>query len=115
MNTDMQLKALDRDIETNKRLIDMAKSLERLESNPDFKQIIEQNYLRDEAVRLVHLKAETNMQNDKSQRTITNDIDAIGSFAQFLTTIRVAGRNAEHSLSADEFTRTEILSGEFNG
>ena len=115
MSIDTQLEALDRDIAANKRLIEMAQSLDRLESNPDFKKIIADNYLRDEAVRLVHLKGETTMQNDKSQRTITLDIDAIGSFAQFLSTIRKAGRNAQGSLASDEATRIEILSGELDG
>ena len=115
MNLEAQLNQLEQDISANKRLIDLAKSLERLESNRDFKKIINEGFMKDEAVRLVHLKADPAMQAEHKQVAIIKEIDAIGSLASFLAVIRVQGRNAERALADDEATREEINKELLNG
>jgi len=62
-----------------KAVVDLGKSVERLRKNRDFKKVIEETYLREEAVRLVHLKSSPAMQRPEVQAGIDSDIKAIGS------------------------------------
>jgi hypothetical protein len=115
MSKALELMQLERSIEENKRLIELSKSLRRLEVNPDYKSIITQLYLKDEAVRLVHLKADPAMQHEVRQVAIVKDIDAIGSLASFLRTIHVQAETAARSLPDDEETLIELMNGDDNG
>jgi hypothetical protein len=109
MSNELQLAQVERDIAARKRDIELAESLKRLESNRDFKKIIGELYLNQEAIRLVHAKADPALQLDKHQSNIIRDIDAIGSFAGFLSTIHINGRRASEGLKDDEATRTELM------
>ena len=62
-----------------------------------------------EAVRLVLLKAEPNMQSEQAQEEILKSMDAIGELRQYFRTIMAVGGAAERSLAADEQTREELL------
>lgn len=114
MTNENQIAQLDRSIAESNRLIELSKVLERLESNRDFKKIVQEMYLKDEAVRLVHLKADPNMQYADKQAKIVRDIDAIGSFAMFLSDIHIRARMAHKTVADDEDTRSELMNGDFN-
>lgn len=118
MSLELQLAQVNRDIAEGKRLTELSDVLKRLESNRDFKRIVTELYFKDEAVRLVHLKSDVAMQNEKNQANILRDIDAIGSFAGFLQNIHVQAGRARMSLKDDEETRDELnaqLLGGSNG
>lgn len=109
MSNDTQLADLDRDAKAAKLRIDAGNSLERLRSNRDFNKLIVEGYLKDEAIRLVHAKADPALQSASAQAAILRDIDAIGALEQFFTTIyqqaRIAGKQM---LDIDEM-REELL------
>lgn len=88
--------------------IDLYASLERLKLNPDFKNIIGQHYLKDEAVRLVHLKADPNVQTPNAQEGIDKMISAIGFLNAFFNTISNEGRRALRQKSDAENALVEI-------
>jgi hypothetical protein len=111
MTSKHELMQLERSIAENKRLIELSKTLKRLESNSDYQAIIGQLYMKDEAVRLVHLKADAAMQSEVKQVAIVKDIDAIGSLAGFLRCIHIQADIADRTLSNDEDTYAELSMG----
>lgn len=87
-------------------------SLERLLNNKDFKKIVMTEYLEQEAIRLVQLKADFNMSAPHIQASIIRDIDAIGSFKQFLMRIEQRGEEGRDVASDCEMALEEIRAGE---
>ena len=112
MNNTQLVQDLDRSIKEAKKIVDLSEALTRLGSNRDFRKVIEEGYFEKEAVRLVHLKADPNMQTAEYQAKIVKDIDAIGSLSQFFVTIKQMANIASRALVADEETRSELLQGE---
>ena len=103
---------LEMNISCSKELIAMGEALVRLMANRDFKQVIDVGYFEQEAIRLVHLKADPNMQSAESQRNILMQMDAIGSLKQYLRVKCRVAEQAVHSIAADEETRDELLAEE---
>ena len=91
------------------KLVDLGDSLERLRNNRDFKKIFIEGYFEAEAIRLVHLRADANMQTADSRKAIDAQIDAIGTVHQYLQTISVQAQMAARGLTADEQFRDELL------
>ena len=90
----------------------LGKSLERLLNNKDFKKIVMSEYLEQEAIRLVHLKADFNMRAPHLQENVTRDIDAIGSFKQFLMRIEQRAEEGQDTVDDCELALEEIRAGE---
>lgn len=110
------LQAIDANIKKAKKLTDIADALERLQMNKDFKAVVQTGYFQDEAVRLVHLKADQNFQSADAQRSIVQQIDAIGALHQYFQTVFHKAAMAKKSIEADETAREEILNeDESNG
>ena len=100
---------LEMNISRSKELIAMGEALVRLMANRDFKQVIDVGYFEQEAIRLVHLKADPNMQSAESQRNILMQMDAIGSLNQYLQLVDFRATMAHKAIAADEEARDEIL------
>lgn len=107
-----QLQEIEANIARNKEIIAKGASLERLKANPDFKKIVSEGFLKENAVRLVHLKGDKNMIDPHKQAAIQAEIDAIGHFASYLNGVSRFASLAADSLSADEQTREEIAAEE---
>lgn len=103
------LNELDRNIREAKKIADVGDALERLRKNADFKTVIQEGFFEKEAIRLVHLKAEPNFQTAERQASIVTQMDAIGSLAQYLTTVLHKAALARKAIAADEETRDEVL------
>lgn len=91
-----------------KKVVAMGDALGRLMKNPDFKLLILDGYLKDEAVRLVHAKANPACQRADIQAAIVKDIDAIGSLDQYFRTVDIAADQAATSIEEAENALTEI-------
>lgn len=89
--------------------IEQGNALERLRKNKDFQCIIENGYLMQEAVRLVHLKASEHMTAPDKQANVLKQIDGIGCLASYLSTINFLASNAERSIAEDEETLEYLL------
>jgi hypothetical protein len=109
MTNEQQLASLDRQEKHAKKRVELGNALERLRSNRDFNKLIVDGYLRDEAVRLVHLKASSDMQSPAQQAAINRDIDGIGALNEFFSNTAILARMAVKELSDVEQTRTDIL------
>ena len=104
-----ELNRIEESIKKHKEIVELGKSLERLFANRDFKEIILEDYMQKEAIRLVQLKAEPSMQTESSQKSILGQIDAIGTLAQYFQTLRFKVSMAEKTIEIDEATRDEML------
>jgi len=109
-----QIEQIEQNIRNAKVHVDFANAIERLRSNKDFKKVISEGYFKDEAVRLVHLKAHPGMQSEASQRSILSQMDSIGNLAQFFDTALHMGAQAAKSISDDEDTRAELAAEELS-
>jgi hypothetical protein len=106
-----QIDQLQRNIEDSRGFVALAQALARLQSSPDFKLIIGTGYLRDEAVRLVHAKANVALQSPKDQADILRDIDGIGCLESYFRTIEFNARQALKAIETDEETIQHLLNG----
>ena len=109
MNSLNTLQAIDKQIEQAKELVELGKAMERLRSNREFKKVIIDGYLSAEAVRLVHLKADPNMQKPESQAAIVKQMDAIGSFAEYMTVLIQQASLAQKAVETGEADKEDFL------
>ena len=107
-----ELHDIEQSISRNKEIVAKGTALERLKSNPDFRKVVGDGYLKEEAIRLVLLKGDQNMQKPERQSAIQADIDAIGHFAQYLHSVSRFAALAASSLADDEVAREEIAAEE---
>lgn len=104
-----QIEEIELNIEQAKRLIENGKALDRLYSNPDFRTVIREGYLEKEAVRLVHLKSDPQLQAQDMQHEIVKGIDAIGCLTHYFRNIEHQRMLAEKAIEECEETREELL------
>jgi hypothetical protein len=104
-----ELQLLDKRIDQAKQTIELGKALDRLRSNKDFKKVFGELYFREEAIRLVTLLADPNMQTPEKQQDILGQMQAIGRVGDFLRVLEHRVMLAEGELAADEETREIIL------
>lgn len=109
MNLTETVQAIEANIREAKKIVELGNCLERLQSNRDFQKVIAEGYFRQEAIRLVHLKADPSMQSPASQQSIISQMDAIGALTQYFQTVFHTASIAAKAIAADEETRDEIL------
>lgn len=108
MSNEQDLNQIELSIADAKKLIKRRASLQKLFNNKDFKDIILEGYLKDEAVRLVQLKSDPNMETDERQKQVLIAIDGIGALYQHFQTIKYFGLQAEKDLLAHEEAADEV-------
>lgn len=108
MSNSTVLQDIEANIKNSKELIDLGASVERLKSHRDFKKVIIDGYFKDEAVRLVHLKADPGMQSVTSQADLVKQMDAIGALNQYFTTALRKASFAAKALADDQETLEEL-------
>lgn len=104
-----QIQEIELNIKQAQKIVELGNALERLRNNSDFKKVISEGYFEQEAVRLVHLKSDQNMQSPDSQKSIIAQIDAIGALNQYFQTVFHRASLAGKAIEADEETREELL------
>ena len=107
--SDTELQQLERNIKHAQKTVDLGDALDRLRNNKDFKKVIGEAYFNEEAIRLVHLMSDGNMQSPEIQQSIHKQMIAIGVFHDFLNTLSIRADMARRSVAADEATRDEML------
>lgn len=104
-----QLEQVELTIEQAEKQIEAMKALDRLKENKDFKTLILDGYLKDEASRVVLAKAEPGLQEEGTQAQLLRMIDGIGYFRQYLNKIFQFGAMAERTLESHRETRNELM------
>lgn len=74
-------------------------ALRRLNDNEDFKQVVLQGYLHDEAVRLVHLKSAPSLATTQAQADIIREIDGIGSLIGYFQKLHMEANQSRKALA----------------
>ena len=103
---------IERNIRQSQQVIECGNAIRRLRNNIDFKTVIMVGYFEKEAIRLVHLKADQNMQSPVIQQSIVLQMDAIGAFSQYLNTTLFKADLADKSLIADQETVEQLAAEE---
>lgn len=100
-NTDTDREEIQKEIAAYKKTVEKGRALQRLMANKDFKLIVTEDYLRDEAVRVVHRLCHPDMQNPVSQAMLKSALESISNlnshFTDILSSMEVALRNVESS------------------
>ena len=107
--THQTVQAIEENIRQAKVIVGTGEALERLRSNRDFKTVILDGYFKQEAIRLVHLKADPSMQSPEMQKSIIAQMDAIGSLNQYFTAVYQQATIASKAVASDEEALSEIL------
>lgn len=102
----------DNHIERLKEQVKLKDVLIRLRENPDFKQVIDEEYLKNEAIRLVEAKGSPELSSEESQRTLDNNIMGVSILRQYFQRIMIMGDQAERSLEGAYSERQRLLDGE---
>jgi hypothetical protein len=99
MKTEQLLVAFENDEKVYKAQIALGDALNRLKSNRDFNKLILTGFLEDEAVRLVHAKADPQLQTPEKQAAVIRDIDAIGTLKAYFKLVDHYAEIARKNLS----------------
>lgn len=105
------IQSVDASIESLKQTIALADSFKRLSTNKDFKKLIIEEYLKNNAIRLVHLTTNTAL----NAEAIQNDIKGIAAFNQYLLNVAQAGAVAERELEEANVLKAELQEEMLNG
>lgn len=106
---EQELEMIEDSINANKYNVSIGEALLRLLKNRDFKKVIMEHYMRDEAVRTVKLMAAPECQSPTQQEALQKILIAIGQLDQFMrVTLQIMDR-AEAAIRDDELTQSEIL------
>ena len=106
--SDNQVTEIELNIKEAESLVNLGKALDRLHSNRDFKKLILEGFFKDEAVRLVHLKADPSVQNEKQQAAILRDIDGIGVLRSYFGKIYQQAAMADAAIEDGEKELEEL-------
>lgn len=106
------LEQIELSIDNAKKLIEFKDALERLEKDPDWIKIMEEDFFKNNIIRLVKLKASPSCQDEMNQKFVTQQIDAVGQFSQYLLGIRIQGNSAKVAMERDAEERERILAEE---
>ena len=109
MSVDEQIETIDITIEQAQEVIGGMESMQNLMNNPDFIKIVTEGYFKDEASRLVLVKADMEMQTPTQQEYITKAIDAIGFFKQYTLKMIRVGQMAQKTVTEHELLREQLL------
>lgn len=104
-----QIEQIEINMERAEGNVSVYKALQRLTDNKDFKRIVLEGYFKDEASRVVLLKADPSVQDMEQQISLDNQIIAIGQLRQYFHTITQIGRMSEHAIVEDSKTHEELL------
>ena len=102
-------------IEESKKLIEFGDAIRRLDDNPDFRKVILEGYFKEEASRVVLLKADYEMQSKERQEFLEKMIVSIGGLKQFLMSKLRMAESAAQALEADRETHAELLREDLEG
>lgn len=112
--TNDTIQQIEANISSAKEIVEFDKALQRLEANRDFRLVIRDGYLKAEAIRLVHVKADPAMQTPERQAAVMAQIDAIGNLLQYFRTVGQQARLAAKAVESDEAERDELLAEGLN-
>lgn len=107
--TESQIQKVELTIEQAETSLARMHCLNRLYENKDFQKLILKGYFKDEASRIVLLRADINMQSKDQQKQVDTIITGIGALHQYFNTVYQLGMMADRAITENEGTREELL------
>ena len=104
-----QIQGIELSIETAKEMLKRCNNEVKLAENAQFKDVIIEGYLKEEAARLASMLAEPQMQDEINQRELYSAIKAIGHLRQYLINIRMTGERLKADILDGEETVQMLL------
>jgi len=105
-----QMEEISVSIEEANKVINQSKSLKKLLKNKDFIGIISEGYCKNEALRLVMLKADPNLCMDKDiMADVNNQLTSISYLNRYFRQIMQLGIQAEKALVESNKEQDELL------
>lgn len=102
-----ELKQIEVSIEELQSFVNRKNQLKRLSENKDFQQLIEEEYLIQEASRMLLLRDDPNLPAGK-KAFLEADMYGPGAFKRYLSTIYQMGNIAENNISEMRETMEDI-------
>lgn len=96
------IETLELTAEQAKKSVELMNRMERLKKNRDFKAIIEEELLDNYLRNTVFLLSDPAMQDEAEQKDLTKDLEMIGRFRGFLSSIYQKGHMAEKTIKDSE-------------
>lgn len=112
LTPEQQLEQLQISKEQAERSVKLLDALNRLRSNPDFQFLIVDTYFKEEASRLVMLKADASFQSEERKSLLADSMAGISSLNMFFNSITQMGQLSRDSLTEYENAAEEILAEE---
>ena len=107
-----QIEQIEVSSEAARKQVALGDALERLYANQDFKLVILEEFLREEAVRLVSFKANQQAQGAEQQAAVIKQLDAIGGLRQFFAKVFHFADQADKALEDNVQAIAEIQAEE---
>ena len=95
-------------IDQAKEFLDKSEALRRLERNEDFKKLIIEGYLEKEAVRLVGLLMDSEMQEDLEKDLINKELYGISSMRLYLRNVHLIAAQMKNQVARSEEVLEEL-------
>lgn len=96
--TDNRIETLELTIEEAKKTVELMKKMDKLRKNKDFNAIIEKELLEYYALNIVYLLSDPTMQSKEKQLDLHKELEMVGRFRQFCSSIYQNGRLAEKAI-----------------
>jgi hypothetical protein len=90
------------DLTALKREQELGEALLRLRDNPDFKLLIETEYLKEFPAQLAMLAGADDMQYPDGQARIKKSLDGVGALSNFFNRVRIQGESAKNNIASYE-------------
>lgn len=92
--------------------LELYEAFKRLQDNKDFDLVVNEAYLRDRAVALVHMKGQTQVTDTGAMGNLDRDIDGIGSLASWFNALKTRADIARDNLINMDQLEEELTSDE---
>lgn len=108
MSNDESVREIEVSMEDAKAYIEAGDAMNRLRDNKDFQKIILEGYFKEEAIRLISLKADHLMRAPEDQEFLIKCMDGIGCLQNYIRTVMFAAQQAVRSVQASDEALEEI-------
>jgi len=109
LNNDIQ--EIEIEIEEAIKKVRLGQLVTKFQADPEFIELVTEGYFRDDAARLVMLKADKSFQTPEKQAKLDADMLGISVFGEYLRTKRITGIMAADAIKQNELTREELIRG----
>lgn len=107
-----QLENFNISVQQAEHSVSLLDAYERLLQNADFQLLIQETYVKNEAIRLVLLKTANGMETEKEQKNIENSMIGISALNQFFNAIVQLGQMSRESLAEFRKEGSELTESE---